>query len=171
MLFAANARQPLFGLGKLIAKIGSSADRFENGGAMQLLLVLQQCQIDGGVRRFLLAEVVLLLRRGKVRRRGVEYLLVAVAFFLQRQKPALSLRQFRFGGRRAHDQLRAAFFVSADARLSAIAFDRDLIEVVAILPRLGLDRVTALGALGVLGLRLLHTFRLLVNFLAQLMDL
>ena len=83
----------------------------------------------------------------------------------------MGLRQFRFGGCRAHDQFRAALFVGSDARLPAIAFDCDLVEAVAILPRLGLDRVAALRALGVLGFRLLHALGLLADLLAQLMDL
>src|SRR5271157_5139722 len=83
----------------------------------------------------------------------------------------VSLRHLRFRGRRAHNEFRAALFVASDARLAAVAFDRDLVEPLAILPRLGLNRISALGALGVLGFGLLHALALLANFLAQLIDL
>jgi hypothetical protein len=96
---------------------------------------------------------------------------VTIAFFFKRGEPSLSLRQLRFRGRRAHDQFRAALFVGADARLAAIAFDGDLVEPVAILPRLAFDCVAALGALGVLFFRFVHALGLLANFLAQLTDL
>ena len=138
---------------------------------MRLLLVFEQCKIDRGAGRFLLAERQLLLGCREIRSRRVQQLLVAIAFFFERRQALLSLRQLRFGGRRAHHQLRAALFVGSDARLAAIPFDRDLVETVAILPRLGLNRVSALRALGVLGFGLLHALRLLANFLAQFMDL
>jgi hypothetical protein len=138
---------------------------------MRFLFLFEHRQVGGGAGGFLLAERKLLLGRRKIRCRGVEQLLMTVALFLKRGQPALSLRELRFGGRRAHDQFRAAFLVGSNARFAAIAFDRDLVETVAILPRLGLDRVSALRALGVLGFGLLHAFGLLANFLAQFMDL
>src|SRR5450631_639674 len=96
---------------------------------------------------------------------------MTIAFFLKRGESSLSLRQFCFRGCHASDQFRATLFVGAGARLPAIAFDGDQVEPFAILPRLRLDRVAALRALGVLGFRLLHALALLANFLAQLMDL
>ncbi len=72
---------------------------------------------------------------------------MAIKFLLKRREPQLRLRQFRFRGCRARDQFRAAFFVGSDARLATIAFDKDLVEPLAILPRLRLDGVTALRAL------------------------
>ena len=41
LLFAADARQPLLGLRELIAQVGSSADRLQNGRAMRFLLALR----------------------------------------------------------------------------------------------------------------------------------
>src|ERR1019366_10474964 len=90
---------------------------------------------------------------------------MAVPFSLKRREPVLRLCQFGFRRRCPNDQFGAALFVGADARLSAIAFDGNLIEAVAILARLGLHRISALRALRVLGFRLLHAFGLLANLL------
>src|SRR5258708_39365102 len=91
-------------------------------------------------------------------------------FALMRRDPLLGLRQLRFRGRRARNEFRAALFVGSNACLPAIAFDQYLVEPLAILPRLRLDRITALRALRVLGLRL-HAFALPADFLAQLVNL
>ena len=85
---------------------------------------------------------------------------MAVQFFLERREPLLGLRQLCFGGGGANHQFRRALFVGADARLAAIAFNRDLVEPLAVLSRLGLDRVSALGALRVLFFRFVHAFGL-----------
>ena len=118
---------------------------------MRFLLLFEHREVGGGARRFLLAERELLLGRREIGSRRVEQLLVTIAFFLKRRQSSLSLRQLRFRGGGAHDQFRAALFVGADARLAAIAFDRDLVKPLAILPRLGFNCVSALRALGLLG--------------------
>ena len=171
LFLAPNACQPFLRLSQLVAKVRRSANRLKNLAAKRFLFTFKQSEIDGGVRRFLLAEVVLLLRGRKIRSRGFEQLLVTVAFFFERGEASLSLRQFRFRGRHTRDQLSAAFFVIADASLAAIAFDCNLIETFTILPRLRLDCVAALRTLGVLKLRLLHILGLLANLVAELMNL
>ncbi len=127
---------------------------------MQFLLLFEHRKIGDGAGRFLLAERQLLLGRREIGRCGVEYLLVTVQFFLQRREPTFGLRQLCFGGGGAHHQFRRALFVGADTRLPAIAFDRDLVKPLAVLSRLGLDRVSALGALGMFFFRFVHAFGL-----------
>src|SRR5260370_34126141 len=136
---------------------------------MRFLLTFKQSEIDGGVRRFLLAEIVLLLRCREIRSRGFENLLVTVAFFFECREASLSLRKFRVGRGAPDDQFGAPFFIISDAGFATIAFDGNLVEAFAILPSLHFDCVSTLCVLGVLGLRELHVLGLLANLIARLM--
>src|ERR1039458_1291365 len=93
---------------------------------------------------------------------------MTASFFLKRRETILRLRQFRFRGGGAHDKFRAALFVGSDARFSTVAFERDLVEPLAILPRLGLDRIAALGAFRMVLFRFMHALGLLADVLGQL---
>ena len=81
------------------------------------------------------------------------------------------LRQFRFGGGGAQGQFGGALFVGADARFTAVGFDGDVAEPVAIFAGLRFDGIAALGAVGVLGFRLLDGIGQLVNLLAEFVHL
>src|SRR5664279_260433 len=81
------------------------------------------------------------------------------------------MHQFSFGRSHAQGQFGAAFLVCAHSGLTAITFDGDLAETIAILSRFALNGVPTLRALRVFSFRLLYALGLNSNFVAELMDL
>src|SRR6267378_230353 len=95
---------------------------------------------------------------------------MAVALYFKGHQPSRCLEQFRLGRSCAHGQFPAALFIRATAGVSAIDFDCDLIEALAVLPQLCLNGIAALRTFGEFRLELLHAFGLVADILAQLVD-
>ena len=96
---------------------------------------------------FLLALGQFLLRGGQIARRRVQNLAIGIAFRRQRRQPLLGLRQFGLGRGRARHQFRAALLVVTALGQSAVGFQLELAQALAVLANFSLDGVTALGAL------------------------
>ena len=111
------------------------------------------------------------MRGGEVGGSGFENLAIGFALGFERGQAVAGLRQLRFGGGGAHQQLGAAFFVVAAAGVGAVDFERDLADAVAVLAQLGFDGVAALRALAVLGFELLHGLGAMLHFLGEGVEL
>ena len=81
------------------------------------------------------------------------------------------LRQFRLGRSRPHQQLGATFFIVATASVGAIDFKSNLADAIAIFAQLGLNGISALRALGMLRIELLHGLRAMLHFLSEGVEL
>ena len=130
----------------LIAQSGRGRNRLHDRDPRLFLLTLQFSQGLGRGAGFLLALGQLLLRGSQIAGGRVQNLTIGVAFRRQRRQPLLGLRQFGLRRGRARHQFRAALLVVTPLGESAVRFQLELAQALAVLAHFGLDGVAALGA-------------------------
>ena len=168
---AIHRRQAFLCLRELVAQLRSRRDHFYDGSAASLNFALESSQIRGGRARLLLAKRKFVLRSGKIRCRRFQNVLVRRQFLFQRRQTSAGLTQFCVGRSRARHQFRAALFVRTAPRMSAVDLQGNLVQAVAVLPQLSIDRITPLRAFPVLALELLHHFGVLLHFFCKCVQL
>ena len=169
--FAIQRGHPLFRLRDAVAHRRSRGNRLQNRIAPLLLLALDIHQPRRRGGRVLLPLLQLLLRVGNVGIGRLQRRPVRLQFLLQPRALLFGVADLGLRSGGAGIQLSAALLVGATALGSAIDLQRQRVEFLAVLLRLALDGVAALGAIAVLRFHLLHGFALGAQLLADFGEL
>ena len=169
--FAIERGHPLFRLRDAVAHRRSRGNRLQDRIAPLFLLALDIHQPRRRGGRFLLPLLQLLLRVGNIGVGRLQRGAVRFQLLLQARELLFRVADLGLRSRRAGVQLSAALLVGATALGGAIDLQRQGVEFLAVLLRLALDGIAALGAVAVLRFHLLHGFALGAQLLAHFGEL